>query len=231
MDFPQTADPKKNNKIIWIIVAVAAVLLCCCLAAVAIGGYYLYTQNAAGNLFPSQTIPLAPSAPTAAVAPVEPPAATEEAVATTAPIEGPLVVDPFDPTKSNLPTLQQLAPGWKDSTAPGIQALSLSMPRTQAVMLFMGWCTSSSALLEQNLAHMHWTLVVDGQPVDMNSLFLWNSQESDRICRTHVGIVRQWTGTSHVISVTMTIEQQINDGWSDYPAGNYTDVYSIKVTP
>ena len=98
-------------------------------------------------------------------------------------------------------------------------------------MVFVGWCTTTQDILTFNLKHITYKLVVDGQPVDINGLYKWDSQESDRVCQTYVGLIRTWTGTSHTIVTTMTMDWALNDGFDDYLAGDYTDVYNITVTP
>jgi hypothetical protein len=141
------------------------------------------------------------------------------------------VIEPANPTSSSYPTLPDLAPNWSTATAPGSQTWSVSVSRNQPVMVFMGWCATTPEILAFNLKHIAYKLVVDDQPVNITGLYKWDSQESDRVCQTFVGLIRQWTGTSHTIVTTMTLDWAINDGLDDYHAGDYTDVYNITVSP
>ena len=215
MNLPEPVQPKKANKNLWIIIIiVVAVILLCCVLAAALGGGYIYLKQ--HNTLPSFTPGGVPS-PTAAQVPTV--------------ISEPLTIEPANPTSSSYPALSDLVPSWVAATTPSSQTWSLSVSRNQPVMVFVGWCTTTQDILTFNLKHITYKLVVDGQPVDINGLYKWDSQESDRVCQTYVGLIRTWTGTSHTIVTTMTMDWALNDGFDDYLAGDYTDVYNVTVTP
>jgi hypothetical protein len=213
MNLPEPVQPKKANNITWIIIVVVVLLLCCILAAALGGLYYYLKQNGRLPSFPPGSVPS--------------PAATEVPPV----IFGPLVIEPANPTSSNYPTLQELIPNWSAATTPGSQTWSVTVSPNKPVLVFFGWCTTTAEILDQNYQHITYKLIVDGQQVDVKGLYLWNDQETDRICQTYVGLIRQWTWTKHTLVTTMTFNQKVNDGWDDYPAGDYTDVYNITVSP
>jgi len=219
MSIQESPKPKKTDITIWIIVAIAVVLICCVLTLLAIGGGFYYLERSGRVNVTPPGIPL-PSVPGQIVPTVTPGASN-----------GSLVVEPFDPSSSSYPALAELDPNWTDATKPGTQNLTVTVSSRQPVTIMLGWCTTTSTILQENFQHINWSLTVDYQPVEVQKLFLWNDQESDRICKTYVGLVRQWTGSQHKIITTMTITQKINDGWNDYLPGDYTDVYSVTVSP
>jgi hypothetical protein len=214
MSLPEPVELQKNNKTVWIIVVVVALVLVCCLLVAMIGGLYYYLQqtNALPSFLTGNTpAPATGGAPTVA--------------------SGPLVVEPFDPTSSTYPALAELVPNWSPATTPSSVIWSAYVSSNEPVLVFMGWCTTTSQILEQNYQHTSYKLVVDGQSVDVNSLFELDEQRTDRVCRSYVGLIKQWPGTQHTIVTTMTFDQTINDGWDDYPAGDYAETYDITVTP
>lgn len=217
MNLPEPAQPKKANKTTWIIIVVVALVLLCCILVVALGGVYFYLKQ--NGRLPSYLPGSAPS-----------PAATEVPTATSG-LPVPLVIEPANPTSTTYPTLQELIPNWIGSMVPASQTWSVSVSRNQPVLVFMGWCATTPDILAFNLEHITYKLTVDGQPVDVNGLYKWDSQEPDRVCQTWVGLVRYWPGTRHTIVATMTMDWALNDGWDDYLAGDYTDVYNITVSP
>ncbi len=223
MSLPQPASDKSSKRTIWIIVIVAVVLLCCLAVILLAAGYFYVTKSGASiSLFPTKTQPAAPTAAASAAAPT----------ATSLPTAvSPLIVEPFDPTNSTYPTLAELVPGWSAATGPSTQTWSVYVTADEPVMIFNGWCTTTQDILAFNVKHITYKLIMDGQQVDVNSLYKWNSQESDRVCETWVGLIRQWPGTSHTILTTMTMDWALNDGWSDYKGGDYTDVYNVTVSP
>lgn len=218
MTVQESPNPKKRNTTIWIIVAIVVVILICCiLLALAVGAVFVITKR-------SGTVNDAPLPFLSTPQQVQP-GATQPATT------GTLVVEPFDPTSSNYPALPDLAPNWNGLSQPGSQNWSVSVPANQPVLIMVGWCTSTSQILQQNNQQIKWTLTVDGQSVDVQKLFVLNQQLPDRVCSSNVGLIRQWPGTSHKIVTTMTVDQKINDGFNDYAAGDYTDVYTVTVNP
>jgi hypothetical protein len=220
MTVPETPAPKKNNTTLWIIIAaVVVVVICCALAAAAlVGGYFYLRANNRGFKIPQQMPFLSTPHP---VGPNTTPPATG----------GKLVVEPFDPSTNTYPTLPDLIPGWSGQTQPGSKNWPVIVPSNQPVIIMLGWCTTTPQILEQNDQQIKWSLKVDGQAVDVSKLFSYDEQLNRQVCHSYVGVIRQWPGTTHEIITTMTVAQKINDGFSDYAAGDYTDVYNVTVGP
>jgi hypothetical protein len=231
MDFSQPTQPNKKDPTIWIILGIAAILVFC--AGGAGLGVVISYFNQRSTAKPASPI----IRPTPRISQPTPRMNLPTLVPTLlgptllpAP-SGPLMVEAFDPTTNAYPSLADLAPGWQDSKNPGTQNYSFPITQNAPAAIYLGWCTTTSALLQKNLQYMSWSLVVDDVPIDVKGLYQWDNQESDRICRTSVGLIRQWTDTQHKIVTTMTISQKINDGWNDYPAGDYAEIYEVTVTP
>ncbi len=223
-----TPAPKKNNTTTWIIVAVVAVVLVCCLlVALVIGGILIYRSRAGqvNNIPPAMPFLNTPN-------PINTPNPVSPNGTPAAPGNGPLTVESFDPTNSTYPALQDLVQNYKGATQPSSQNWNATVPANQPVVILLGWCTSTTQVLDQNYQQIKWSLTVDGQPVDVSKLFLLNQQVSNptQVCKSYSGIIRQWTGTTHKIVTTMTVAQKINDGFSDYAPGDYTDVFTVNVT-
>lgn len=214
MSLLETIQPKKSNKTLWIIIVVAAVILLCCILAAALSGLFYYLKQ--NGMLPAS---LSADVPTPTV--TKAPAVVSEA----------LTIEPANPSSSSYPTLEQLVPDWRPTTTPSSRSWSISVSPDEPALVFLGWCTTTAEILDQNYQHITYKLSVDGQPVDVKSLYLLNSQDADQVCRTYVGLIRHWTGTQHTIVTTTTFSQKINDGWDDYPAGDYTDTYNITVSP
>jgi hypothetical protein len=219
MTMQESPQPKKTNPTIWVIVAILVILLCCILVAAGLTGAYFLIRRSGGL---NNVTPLLPFSST-------PNQVGPGTVPTLA--SGPLVVEPFDPSSGFYPALPDLVPNWSGPTKPSTQNWSLNVPANQPVLIYLGWCTSTSQILQQNDQQITWSLTVDGQAVNVQKLFASNEQQSGQVCNSYVGIIRNWTGTQHKITTTMTVAQKINDGWNDYAAGDYTDVYNVTVTP
>ncbi len=216
----EPAPEKKTSTWIWIIVLVLA--LCLCLGLVAGGiGVYLYL-NQAEEVAPS-TIQPQDEAPQ----PPEPP--TEEPLA---PLPETLVIEPYEPrVGDNYPFLAELAPGYEGSSIPGVHSWDVVVISDQPVLIYYGWCAADLSILDQNFEHIQFIWEVNGELLDMDSLYILDESTTDQVCRAYVGIVWAWPLGEHVISMTLHFDEIINDGWDDYPAGDYVDIFNILVTP
>ncbi len=202
---------KKTDKTVWIVLAIAFLVLCCCLALLVAGLIFAFSRSTQIDL-PLPGIRPSPTAPA-----VTPPA-------------GRILVEPYRSSRY-YPTLQELTPDWEASKAPATHTWQVQFRASQAVMILLGWCTTTREILDQNYEHIRYSLTVDGQAVDVYGLFRRESMISEGVCRSYQGIIRSWPEGTHTITMTMEITEAINDGWSEYPAGEYTDIFEVTVLP
>jgi hypothetical protein len=216
---------RKNRAWIWIVVAVLATGLVClavlggAFAFAVWKGYIAFPGSNVRNL-PSQNYPnqTSPSNPFRNTGPQ----------ATPGPAPSTLTVEPYQPAVTDrYPVLQQLVPDWKNPSAPVTNTYSLSLPYTQPVILSTGWCTSTQALLDQNLQHIQYIFEVDGKTVSMSQFAKSNQNSTNGFCQQTSGLIRAWPTGSHTIKIMMRVDEKINDGWNDYAAGDYVEEYKI----
>jgi hypothetical protein len=218
--------PRKNRNWIWIVVAVLVTGLLCLLV---LGGAFAFSVWKGYILFPSHTtrnLPMqtSPSNPYRDFGTQSTPEAAPQAAPDT------LTVEPYQPRITDrYPALQQLVPDWKDLTGPGTNTYDLSLPYAQSVVLTSGWCTTTQALLDQNFQQIQYTFEVDGKLIDLSQFNTADQKTSDGVCRQYTGLIRAWPTGSHTIKISMRVDAKINDGWNDYAAGDYVEVYNIKV--
>jgi hypothetical protein len=213
--------PRKNKHAwIWIVAAVVVLCLCCLVVSLAAGAFAAWK----GYIHPPQINP--PNGPL----PLHIPGATLPAAPTQAPSQ--ILVEPYQPQATDqYPTLQNLVPNWAASTAPGTQSWDISVPASQSTLLFLGWCTSTPAILNDNFSHLQYLIEVDGQALSLNDLHSMDGLSNGMVCRDFAGLIRAWPAGEHIIKTSMRLDKQINDGMSDFPAGDYVDIYNITVTP
>jgi hypothetical protein len=222
--FPQPVPPRKQRNLIWIPIVIASILLVCLLTVVGAGvfafrnGYLLIpginTRNA--RTMPGFVVPKL----------------NNGQKGTQNNTTGKITVEPFNPqTRNNYPALQNLVPNWINPTAPGTNTYNVSVPANQPVLLAEGWCTTTQPILIENFQHITYLVTIDGQSLDVSSLYQGTSMSNNQICRDYVGIIQSWPSGSHTISITMRLDAKINDGMSDFVAGDYIEVYKITVIP
>jgi len=234
MNEPAPIPGKKKEIWIWIIIAVVVLGLCCLVVVLAAGAYaswkgYINLPRVFNPTRPAQT-----AIPTSTERSVHPSVPTAQGLPPLAPNEAPtqILVEPYQPQPADdYPTLQDFVPNWEGSSTPGTKIWNLNMPASQSTLLFQGWCTTTPTILNQNFDHIQYLFEVDGQTLTMERLNSLNSFAEGQVCRDHIGLIRAWSPGSHIIKTIMRLDAQINDGWSDYPVGDYVEIYNITVTP
>lgn len=210
-DFDQN---KKSTAWIWIVVA--AVVLCLCSVLVAAVAAVFYLAPVQGEVFswvgtevPGPLVDDQPAAPSR------------------------VVVEPLDPDDipPGIASFYGLVPDWEGQDQPGENTWQVMIPYNQPIAILAGWCTADQETLEQNFEHITLILEVDGGNVPVAGLY-WEDGPGDQgVCRSYYGVVWAWPAGSHTVVQTMRIGQTVNDGWSDYPAGDYVDRFEIIATP
>jgi hypothetical protein len=218
---PKPASPRKNTLWIWVVAALVVLCLCCLVLVIAAGAFAFwkgYIPMPAINL-PGNKIPAIPT-----------PQTLPKGIPRVAPTK--ITVEPYQPQPGdNYPALQQLAPGWQDPTAPGSQTYDITVGAYQAVLLTSGWCTTTQTLLDQNYRHIKYLVEVNGQSVSTNSLTQGSQSAIGKTCKDFAGIIRAWPAGKHTLKISMRLDAKINDGWNDYPAGDYAETYNITIKP
>lgn len=216
-DFGQN---KKSTAWIWIVVAAVVLCLCCVLVAAVAAVFYLAPVQ--GEVFSQVStvlpVPLGPDGPPLDDRPVPPVK---------------VVMEPLDPDDipPGIASFYGLVPDWEGQDQPGENTWQVMIPDTQPIAILAGWCTADQETLEQNFEHITLLLEVDGENIPVSGLYWEDAPGDDGVCRSYYGVVRAWPPGSHTVVQTMRIDRTINDGWSDYPAGDYVDRFQIIAVP
>jgi hypothetical protein len=222
----EPVDFEKNQKDktwIWVAAGAGVLILCCGLLIVAVGaGLYLNSRGAL-PVFGATATPT--RRPATAV-----PQATERPQV---PEPSEITIEPLDPGSIPLGVygIYDLIPGYQGQTEPGVNIWQTSFAYDQALVIFTGWCTIDEATLDQNFEHISYLLEIDGTSVPTEDLYWEDAPGNDGICRSFYGVVQAWPVGEHVIVLTMRFEEDLNDGWGDYSAGDYVDRFELTVTP
>lgn len=217
---PAPTSPKKSTTWIWIVIAIAVVLLFCLVLLVGAGAFAVWKGyiTLPGINRPALTSPAFPTAK----APSQPNPST-------APTS--ITVEPYQPQQNDrYPGLQDLATNWQNPTGPSSNTYDITVSTNQPVLLASGWCTTTKAILDQNLQHIQYLVEVDGQSLDTSKLYQSSLSSVGQSCKDFVGLIRAWPIGKHTIKITMRLDAKINDGWNDFAAGDYTEIYNITVT-
>jgi hypothetical protein len=104
---------------------------------------------------------------------------------------------------------------------------TVRLEENQPVIWTYGWCTTTQAILEQNLARMTLEFSVNGAPVDLGQFHVLDRQSSSLACRFYAAVVYDWPTGTTTLESRITYTEPINDGFFDYPEGVQTFVYTV----
>ena len=212
---------KETNWLVIAIVAVLVVLVLCLALMVGAGAFAVWKGYIA---IPGINLPALQSPPIPRQ--VVPPSTNPKSTVTK------ITVEPYQPQRTDqIPTLQNLATNWQNPTGPTSNTYNITVSANQPVLLTSGWCTTTKAILDQNYQHIKYLVEVDGQSLDTSKLYQENLSTVGQSCKDFAGLIRAWPAGKHTIKITMRVDAKINDGWNDYAAGDYAEIYNITVTP
>jgi len=127
-------------------------------------------------------------------------------------------VEPLLAEGTEIPSLTSLADGYR---GPGVY--SIEVASNGQVSIVNRWCTRNQAILAQNIDHIRFTFEINGIDVLSN---LHNYEEIDddgtgqaMYCHGYRGLVSDWPIGEHEIRYGLSMDEVINDGWDNYPAG------------
>jgi len=94
---------------------------------------------------------------------------------------------------------------------------------------FQGWCTKNDNLLNQNLKNMRFELQVNGQSIDLDNqaLSYYYSHSDGLPCFSYSMVMYGWESGATTITSKIIIVNPINDGISEYKAGEMTKVFTV----
>ncbi len=116
-------------------------------------------------------------------------------------------------------------------TTPGTTTYTVPLDGSQTMIWAYAWCAADQATLDANLERITLKFEMDGKPVDSNQMSTYDLQSNGRQCRLTYAALLDWPGGEHHLTTSATFKSQINDGTTDYPAGEYVLEYTVYVKP
>ncbi len=134
---------------------------------------------------------------------------------------------------ANAPTLESLAKEtYKPeelSQAGHTYTFTINLDKEQTLLWQTNWCTTTTAILQDNLQHMRIKFTADDQVIDDGHIVYFDARNGDQYCRFFLVAVSNWPKGTTVLTIDVTFTQKVNDGMSDYPQGTHTYKYSVTL--
>ncbi len=115
-----------------------------------------------------------------------------------------------------------------DFAQPGTVTYTVSLKPSDQVIWAYSWCTSTTDILNANFKNIKLKFVLDGKDVT-DQMQSFDTQANGQQCRAVYAVLSDWPAGRHHLVTTATFSAKINDGSSDYPAGDYIQDYTVNV--
>ncbi len=103
---------------------------------------------------------------------------------------------------------------------------------SKPVYFSYGWCAADEKTLQQNLQHIKVGLYFNDNELGMDVVHSFSLTSSNsRICADLGVLMSNWPAGQYKLKSIARVDQKINDGASDYEAGDYIQEYTVEVQP
>jgi hypothetical protein len=98
----------------------------------------------------------------------------------------------------------------------------------QRLLWGWGWCATSQTILNQNFDLIELTFEADGEAVDPELFYEDQQSCGGLFCRSYYALVYNWPSGDTVLTTTVDFTDTVNDGESNYPAGQQVFEYTVS---
>jgi C-terminal processing protease CtpA/Prc len=113
---------------------------------------------------------------------------------------------------------------------PGTIPFTIQLPASEPLIWGYAWCAADANTLKQNFENIDLKFVLDGEEVtgQMSTLEV---ESNGQQCRLVFTVLDDWPAGEHHLAITATFTTEINDGVTDFAAGDYILDYTVYVKP
>lgn len=119
----------------------------------------------------------------------------------------------------------------EDYARPGTLTFTISLNRSETLIWGYAWCASTKEVLEQNFKDIRLKFVLNGKEIPIDQLNVFDVEARGQQCRLYYLALSDWPAGEHHLSTTATFMTALNDGTSDFAAGDYVLDYTVYVKP
>jgi hypothetical protein len=116
-------------------------------------------------------------------------------------------------------------------SAPGTTTYTVSLPASETLIWAYAWCAKDASTLEENLGRIQLKFVLDGHDIEMDKMSTYGSDANGRKCMLIYAPLADWPAGEHHLTTTATFTGPVNDGATEFPAGDYVLTYTVYIGP
>ena len=118
----------------------------------------------------------------------------------------------------------------EDYAKPGTLTYTVTIEDNKPVYFNYGWCTTTEEILKQNFEHIAVRLYINEEQLGNDEVHNLSYSTADNLLCIDFGVLlSDWPPGEYKLEAIATFDQKINDGLSDYEAGDYIFQYNVSV--
>lgn len=132
------------------------------------------------------------------------------------------------------PFLEGLAREQHDVTEyaqPGTLTFTIPLAKPTTAIWAYAWCSKDADTLTANLENISLKFVLDGEVVPPGQMTTFDTESNGKSCRLFYAALSDWPVGEHHLTTTATFTSAINDGTTDFAAGDYVLDYTVYMKP
>ena len=115
------------------------------------------------------------------------------------------------------------------SGTPGTRVYTVSFSSGETIYLQYNWCAKDDETLQANLQHITTSFYYNDQSIPAEYITTLSTQSEDWECANAGMLLSGWQPGVYRFRVVANFDEKINDGESDYEAGDYISEYNVSV--
>lgn len=136
-------------------------------------------------------------------------------------------------TKNNYVRLETLAKEQyteQDFAKPGTLTFTINIAGQKPTYFSYGWCAVDDTTLQNNFQHMDVSLYLNGAKLGSDVVHSLSFTSGNNLhCADFGVLITDWPNGEYTLKAVATFNDKINDGMSDYAAGDYVFDYNVTV--
>jgi len=113
---------------------------------------------------------------------------------------------------------------------PGTLTYTVTITEDKPTYFNYGWCTTTQEILQQNFEHIRVGLFFNGKQLGTDVVHPITYTRSDNfVCLDFGVLMSDWAPGEYKLKAVATFDEKLNDGASDFEAGDYIFEYNVTV--
>ena len=118
----------------------------------------------------------------------------------------------------------------QDFAKPGTLTFTVNITDEKPTYFSYGWCAIDDTTLQNNFQHIEVSLSLNGEKLGSDVVHTLSFTSANNLhCADFGVLVTDWPNGEYKLKAVATFKDKINDGMSDYAAGDYVFDYNVTV--